>query len=154
LAWPKGIWNRHFVLLIEGNIVADQQFYVLTATPGQVKLMAALLNSSWVALQTELVGRSNLGEGVLWLARYEVAQIRIPDPHGIAPSLVRLLEDAFARLAAEPLLPLQERVTRPAQQALDELVFELLGFNSSERQTVVEACIRLVEGRAKRARSG
>jgi hypothetical protein len=68
--------------------------------------------------------------------------------------LVRLLEDAFVQLAADHLLPLQEMITRPAQQVLDELVFELLGFNPSERQTIVEACIRLVEGRAKRARSG
>jgi methylase of polypeptide subunit release factors len=154
LAWPKGIWNRHFVLLLEGGVVADQQFYVLTLTSERIRPVAALLNSTWVALQAELVGRSNFGEGVLWLAGYEVAQVRVPDPDSLAPSTLQQLEDMFVELAREPVLPLEENVARPAQQALDELVFDLLSLTPTERRSVVEATIQLVAGRAARARSG
>jgi methylase of polypeptide subunit release factors len=154
LAWPKGIWNRHFVLMVEGNVVADQQFYVLTVAPEQVPLVAALLNSTWAALQAELVGRCNFGEGVLWLAGYEVAQIRIPDPERLAPATVERLEDAFVRLTREPLAPLDESVARPAQQELDQVVFDLLGFSRSEGRRAVEAALKLARSRVTRAASG
>jgi hypothetical protein len=154
LAWPKGVWNRHFVLLVAGNVVADQQFYLLAVPPDQVRLVAALLNSTWVALQAELVGRSNFGEGVLWLAAYEVGQVRIPDPKSISPSAVQQLEDAFLELAREPLVSLEENVTRPAQKDLDELVFDLLDLTLPQRRMVVEGALQLVLGRATRAGSG
>jgi methylase of polypeptide subunit release factors len=154
LAWPKGVWNRHFVLLVEGNVVIDQQFYVLVAPPGRLTVLAALLNSTWVALQAELAGRCNFGEGVLWLAGYEVSQIRIPDPESLSPSSVQQLEGSFARLAAEPVVSLEKGVARPAQQALDELVFDLVGLSRAEQRMAVEAAVQLVGGRAKRAESG
>jgi methylase of polypeptide subunit release factors len=154
LAWPKGVWNRHFILVVQGGIVADQQFYVLTVRPGHLQLVAALLNSTWMALQAELVGRSNFGEGVLWLAGDEVAQVRIPDPQSLAPSTARQLEDLFVALARESLVSLDESVTQPARQELDELVFDLLGFAPPERRTAVEAAVQLVRDRVARAGSG
>lgn len=154
LAWPKGIWNRHFVLLVDGKVVVDQQFYVLVVPPGRLTMLAALLNSTWVALQAELVGRCNLGEGVLWLAGYEVSQIRIPDPASLYPSSIQQLEDSFARLTAEPPVSLDEGVTRPAQQELDELVFGLVGLTRAEQRRVMDAAVQLVNSRARRAESG
>jgi methylase of polypeptide subunit release factors len=154
LAWPKGVWNRHFVLLVNGPIIADQQFYVLTAPPDRIRALAALLNSTWAALQAELVGRSNFGEGVLWLAGYEVAQLQIPDFSDLSPSSTRRLAEAFDNLAAMPLCPLGMAVQRPVQQQLDHLVFDLLGLSLSERSDLVEAAVRLVEERVGRAVAG
>jgi hypothetical protein len=154
VAWVKGIWNRHFAPLLDGNVVTDQQFYSLTADSDLVKALAALLNSTWVALQAELLGRRNFGEGVLWLAGYEVSRIQLPDLSTLCLADRRSLEDALALVADAQVLPAIEQVTQPAQRTLDAVVFDLLELTPSEREAVVEATVELVESRIRRARAG
>ncbi len=154
LAWPKGIWNRHFVLLLDGDVVVDQQFYELTAEPHLVRPLAAVLNSSWVALQTELLGRSNFGEGVLWLAGYELLTLSVPDLRPLSPAELGQLESALDKLVDAPLLPISEQVAQPARQALDAIVFDLLGLEVGERTAVVEAAVELADTRIRRATAG
>jgi hypothetical protein len=152
--WAKGIWDRHFASLLDGKVVTDQQFYMLTTDPDLVKVFAALLNSTWVALQTELLGRSNFGEGVLWMAGYEVSKIQLPDPYALAPAERSSLEDALTLVADTRILPISEQVSQSAQQTLDAVVFDLLNLTPSEREAVVEAVVELTESRIKRARAG
>ena len=152
--WAKGIWNRHFAPLLDGKVVTDQQFYMLMTDPDLVKVFAALLNSTWVALQAELLGRSNFGEGVLWMAGYEVSKIQLPDPYALAPAERNSLEDALTLVAETRILPISEQVSQSAQQALDTVVFDLLNLAPSEREAVVEAAVELTESRIKRARAG
>jgi methylase of polypeptide subunit release factors len=154
VAWVKGIWNRHFAPLLEGRVVADQQFYTLSVEPKLVRVLAALLNSSWAALQAELLGRSNFGEGVLWLAGYEVARIQLLDPRELGPSECRSLEDALAPLLESPVLPIADQVTQPAQRRLDSVVFELLGLAPSERDAVLAAAVERTALRISRAEAG
>jgi hypothetical protein len=154
VAWIKGIWNRHFSPLLDGRVVLDQQFYMLETEPSLIKVLAAVLNSTWVAMQAELLGRSNFGEGVLWLAGYEVSKIRLPDVRQLAPAAQSRLEDALERLSRVRVLALSEQVSQPAQQHLDAAVFDLLGLSSSERNAVVEAAVELTETRIRRARAG
>jgi len=153
LAWIKGIWKRHFAPLLEGDIWLDQQFYGLSADPDLEEALAAVLNSTWVALQTELMGRSNLGEGVLWLAGYEVEWIRLPDLRHLPTNDRRCLVDALAPIADSTVCSVTEQVERPGQQALDGVVFDLLGLTQSERTAVVAAAVELTEARVIRAGS-
>ena len=157
LAWVKGVWNRHFALLLDEDVAADQQFYLLTVAAGvqaPVEALAALLNSTWVALQAELLGRSNFGEGVLWLAGYEVGQVRLPDIRHLSSADLRPLVTALGELAGVPVCPIAEQVKQPAQQALDAVVFDLLGLPAGERAAVVESAVGLTEARIRRARGG
>ena len=154
IAWAKGIWTRHFAAVLDGQVIADQQFYTLKPDPALVSVVAALLNSTWVALQAELLGRSNFGEGVLWLAAYEVSRIRIPDPRVITPDQRRSLEDALAALSEVRVLPISEQVLQSTQQALDTIVFDILGLTVGGRNAVVESAIGLTESRIERARAG
>ncbi|HEX6384232.1 MAG TPA: N-6 DNA methylase, partial [Anaerolineae bacterium] len=58
LVLPKGIWQRHFVPLLDDHLLVDQQLYQLRLADDvpTVAAAAALLNSSWTALQCELLG--------------------------------------------------------------------------------------------------
>ena len=151
LVWPKGIWARHFCALAPGVVAIDQQFYGVDPMETPARVLAALLNSSWVALQAELNGRSNFGKGVLWLARYELERFRIPDPRRLTASQQAALTEAWEAVARLPLLPAGELVQRPEQQALDALVGDLMGLTPAEQRSIRESLAELVETRIRRA---
>lgn len=134
--------------------MVDQQFYTIRSDPSLMRVLAALLNSTWVALQAELLGRSNFGEGVLWLAAYEVSSMRIPNPQMLSAVQSRSLGDAFVQLSGSRVLPIADQVLQPAQQALDNVVFDILGLTADESKDVVRSAIELTEARVGRARAG
>lgn len=155
LVLPKGIWDRHLVPLLGKDTLVDQQLYQIQLQPGVSRLAAAaLLNSSWTALQLELVGRINFGEGVLWLANYEVEKLLLPDPRYLALAEVDTLATLFRAVAAQPLASeLSVEMARPERQALDGAVAELCGLSSSEGEAVREVLLERVAIRHRRARS-
>lgn len=155
LVLPKGIWDRHFAPLLGADMLVDQQLYQIQLKPGVARLAAAaLLNNSWTALQLELVGRINFGDGVLWLAGYEVERLLLPDPRYLTPEENAALAALFERAAAEPLAAgLAAELERPARQALDEMVFALCGLDGGEGDEVRAELLERVATRQRRARS-
>lgn len=151
---PKGIWGRHFAPMLEEPILVDQQLYQVHLKPGVLReAAAALLNSAWAALQMELTGRANFGEGVLWLAAYEVEKLLLPDPRYLTPTETDALAAHFSALAQEPVpSDLAEACLRPAQRALDTLIFQLLGFTETEASVVIDSLLQRVQERHTRAR--
>ena len=152
LVLAKGVWRRHGAPLLLDGLAADQQLYGLYPA-GQVSLLAAaaLLNSAWFALQVELHGRVSFGRGLLWLAAYELAQIRLPDPRQMPLSGVARLEEAFLPLLARPQGDSLAELAQPDRQALDEVVFDLLGLGSDERAAVLSALRERLDSRRQRA---
>jgi hypothetical protein len=114
---------------------------------------AALLNSAWFALQCELEGRVNFGEGVLWLASYEASALRLPDPRRLPPSHRAALELSFVALAQRPVEEVERELGKADRQALDDAVFDALGFSGPERSAVIDALLEQVGTRLLRARS-
>lgn len=153
LVWPKGIWSRHLAPLLVGRAVIDQQFYLLVADPELVPLIAAILNSTWTALQAELLGRSNFGEGVLWLAAHEVARFQLPNVKDCGLSDRHALRDALRPLLETCRLPIPEQVTQPAQKRLDSVVFDMLRLDPAERDAVTTAAVERAVQRIQRAES-
>jgi len=155
LAWIKGVWNRHFCpLLPSEHIALDQQVYgVELLEPALRKVIAALLNSTWAALCTEMGGRVNFGEGILWIAAYEAGQLPLPNPARILDAQAAALEVTFDALAARPVLPLPEQMTQPDRITLDDAVFDLLQLDATERRAIRTATVELVQARLTRARS-
>lgn len=154
LVLAKGIWERHFVPLLSDPALVDQQLYDIRLHPGvSPAVAAALLNSSWLALQLELQGRVNFGEGVLWLAGYEVENLLLPDPRTldavVANDLARLFETLAERRLATDLATELERSDR---QALDELVFDLLGLSPTESTIMLETLLERVTARQQQSR--
>ncbi len=154
LVLPKGIWRRHFASVLDAPVAIDQQLYgVILPLEISPLVAAALLNSAWFALQSELQGRVNFGEGVLWLAAYETESIRLPDPRLLRPEQTTALAQLFSDLAQRPLQNIETELDQPDREALDSAVFDLMGFSATERTAVVDALIERVETRQRRART-
>ena len=118
LVLPKGIWGRHLAPVLADEVLVDQQLYQIQLAPGVNRLAAAaLLNSSWAALQMELLGRVNFGEGVLWLAGYEVERLLLPDPRYLSAAENDELAGLFRAAAAQP--PPSGRRNGPPERELD-----------------------------------
>jgi hypothetical protein len=154
LLMAKGIWQRHFVALPQESIAVDQQIYRLMPGPGiDPEVAAALLNSAWFALQCELHGRLNLGEGVLWLAAYELNEVELPDPRAVDPATAARLVQSFRQLAERPLTETVVDLNRLDRWGLDELVFDLIGLSPTERESVRQALLDCLTGRRQRAQA-
>jgi hypothetical protein len=159
LLLPKGIWRRHFAPILNGPLLIDQQVYGVYLhdnvphDPVPPLAAAALLNSAWVALQCELQGRVNFGEGVLWLASYELEDIRLPDPRRLSTEQAKHLAQSFTRLAERPLGDTAADLDQPDRQQLDKLVFDLLGLGAVERAGTRDALLQRIAARTERART-
>jgi hypothetical protein len=106
------------------------------------ELLAAACNSTICQLSVNVLGRSNFGGGLLKVQTYEVKDLLIPDP--------LLLDDGVRDLVRSAgLLSLQD----PERRALDEVVFDLLGLTTGERDAVCEAVSQLVSTRLSRAQT-
>lgn len=150
----KGVWQRHFVAFPHEPVAVDQQIYQLTPRPGvDPEVAAALLNSAWFALQCELHGRLNLGEGVLWLAAYELGEMELPDPRSIDPAAAARLVQSFRQLAERPIAETAVDLNRLDRWGLDELIFDLIGLSPTERESVRQALLDSLHGRRQRALS-
>jgi hypothetical protein len=152
LLLAKGVWQRHFAPLAEGSLAVDQQIYRLRVAEALLPAAAALLNSIWFALQCELRGRVNLGEGVLWLATYELAEIPLPDLPALHTEQLAALAAAHDRLRVRPVAPTTAaELAQPDRLALDELVFDLVDLSAAERRAAREALLDCLDGRRRRA---
>ncbi|MFN2170044.1 MAG: class I SAM-dependent DNA methyltransferase [Candidatus Promineifilaceae bacterium] len=145
---PKGIWHRHFAPLLTDKVAVDQQLYqIMLFEYLPLKAIAALMNSVWFALQLELRGRVSFGKGLLWLAAYELEEVQLPDPRLLSPEQVLRLEEAFDLLAENLLVDSLEELNNPARQALDEAVFDILGFTAQERIDTLNSLIERLNSR-------
>lgn len=152
LLLPKGVWMRHLAPLIDEPVLVDQQLYRISLAGGVApQAAAALLNSAWFALQCELHGRVNFGEGVLWLAAYELAAMRLPDPRRLDSRQIDRLRYAFQWLADRPVGPTIHELDKPDRRNLDDTVFDLLGLSPREGEDVRVALKDCLSGRRARA---
>lgn len=95
----KGIWERHFVVANEPEALVDQQLYAVYPLEGVwCNVILAACNTSFWAIQMELTGRANFGEGILWLATYEVARGLVPDPRRLSQAEVKRLARALGEV--------------------------------------------------------
>jgi hypothetical protein len=106
-----------------------------------------------LGLQLELHGRVNFGEGVLWLAGYEVESLQLPDPRYVPPEQLAEITRQFTRQLERPVGKADEDLARPAWKAFNAAVFDLLGLTASEGAAVNEALLERVAARKAKARA-
>ena len=148
LVLPKGVWQRHLAPLLEDKITVDQQLYqILPFENVPLEAAAALLNSAWFALQIELHGRVNLGKGLLWLASYELGEVRLPDLRRLKSNQIERLRTSFRQLSEDFISDSDYDLTRPERVALDETVFDIMGFSTTERTAVLDSLNERLESR-------
>ena len=152
--WSLGEWEptpvacnyqigkvQHFFAAEEG-LLASNNFLFVRAAKDPFRL-AAVLNSSWTQLWTNVMGRANFGGGLLKIETYETANIVTLDP-ALIPR-----DEAEDLLKAADLF----KMNAPIRARLDELVFEAAGLSSKERREVQAAFRTLVERRHKKSNS-
>jgi len=150
----KGIWGRHFAALVKESLFVDQQIYQVTVATGVSPMVAgALLNSAWFALQLELRGRINFGEGVLWLAQYELEEILLPDPRYLPDRHLDNLTSGMKGLLGQDINSLKQDSNLSAWRELNETVFDIMGFSKRDREAVVESLLERVDSRQNKART-
>lgn len=131
------------------GVFADKRLYELypdkSIDPQQLLLAT---NAITCSLFLELGSRTGLGEGLLDLTVYELADCPV-----IVPAKSERLTDVLKETRCRVLLSLHDELTTPNRQALDSIVFDILDLTETERDAVYEAVINLVEARLKKANS-
>ena len=114
----------------------------------------ALLNTSWMALAAEVLGRVNLGEGLLTLYGPEIAALPLPDPRRFARSEARpALLAAWGAMRARPVLPFLDEVHRSERHALDDASLRGLDLDRSLGPRIRAAAATLMAERLTLAQS-
>jgi len=167
LIWIKGIWDRHFIPTAKIELPIDQQLYAVQLNSKLLRdILAALLNSTYFAIFQELIGRVTFGEGILWIAVYELNQLQIPDPRKITKKNSTNLLKSFCKLAQREIGTIFEEIgantpeevslekIKPDRRELDKIVMgEILGLNEEEQLEVYRAVIDLVKSRIEKAKT-
>ena len=109
----------------------------------------ALLNTSLLALAAEVLGRTNLGDGLLTLYGPELAALPLPSPatYRNEPALA----DAWARLSSRPVLPFPDEAEQPDRHALDAALLAPHGL-LDVAPTLRADAVALLDERLQRAR--
>ena len=107
----------------------------------------ALLNTSWMALAAEVLGRVNLGEGLLTLYGPELADLPLLDPR---PPLD--IAGPWARMRGRTVLPFLDEVDQPDRQALDHAALAGVGVDPALAAPIRAAAAELLATRLALAR--
>lgn len=170
LVWPKSQQYRHAVLHNRNRLIVNCNLYDVTVVDEEANspgILAAVLNSTLVALTKFYFGRFAGTEGNLKTEVVDVNLLEVPDPRHITKSVAKKLEDAFAKLCGRDTRPMVEEefmechsaerakklaekpISLPTElqmadrRALDLAVFELLGVtDAKEREAICDELYR------------
>jgi len=142
--------------VIEEEVFVDQTFY--GGNHDNITKLGIVFNSTLGSLFTEILGRSNLGEGVLQYAVYEANNLLILDPNKINNNNIpinREIKSIFIECGIDPtkLIREQEPKPLPDRAELDNIIFDELGLTKEERKEVYWAVCELVQQRLNKASS-
>ncbi len=119
--------NPHRILV--GNIAWEGVF----KNRKHKKIGSILGNCTFTALSAELVGRLNLGEGLLTTYGPEIEEFLLPDPaHFVGQPNEDELVKAFDKLSKRPIKPIFEEVKMKDRRRLDRLVLKALGLDPKQ----------------------
>ncbi|MBI4026670.1 MAG: SAM-dependent DNA methyltransferase [Verrucomicrobia bacterium] len=166
LIWPKSQQYRHIVVHNGKRLVVNCNLYdVFVRSEAAIasQTLAAVLNSTLIALLKTFYGRYAGTEGNLKTEIVDVNLMEVPDPRGAAPAVMGKLKAAFeklcardnmhmvedefmachsserARKLAEKPVGLPRELTMLDRRELDLAVFELLGVaDAQERERLCD----------------
>ncbi|HEY9231301.1 MAG TPA: N-6 DNA methylase [Blastocatellia bacterium] len=158
LILPSKVGERWLVAVNRAGVFEDKKLYGVYPRRGvSLRLLAALLNSTWARYYAEVTCRQMTGaQAIADIDVAVAAQLLIPDPRAISPSLRRRLEAALVEIAHRPIGSVFDEVQRADRRRLDELVLVALGFKEpTERRAALDelyaAVTRLVRARIEKA---
>lgn len=131
----------------EGFALNDNLYHITPEKSSQVRLLCAVLNSAWFALNIELSGRLNLGDGALKLQVFEVSDILIPDPDKFSTEEKKEILTAFNKIAKREILPYAEEIKQKDRRELDRAVFRSMGLANNDADACEVAALELIAER-------
>jgi hypothetical protein len=169
--WPKAQKYRHIVPANPEGLICNCNLYTVVPelkNRNERIALAAILNSTLVALFKCFYGRYAGTEGTLKTEVVDTVLLEIPDPRGVSPELAERLDSALKQmmrrdvthLVEEALLQchseeamrdillksaeLPTELRQADRRELDECVFELIGVtDKQERKKLVDELYRV-----------
>jgi adenine-specific DNA-methyltransferase len=171
--------DRFVVHFNRDKIIFEHKFIGINFKPeSNNKCNILMLNSTLFILFTEMFGKSNLGEGALYLVPFDIKKmivinpkfLEIPISESIEKFLTRPILSIFEELGFQkcnkkkcnhPEHPYEyvnpEEVSfdriMPDRRELDKIIFETLNLTEEEQLEVYKAVIELVKNRILKAKS-
>ena len=144
LIFPKIQQYRHIVSINSAALQVNSSLLEVHPQEGiNLTHLAAILNSTVVALAKQFYGRVHGREASLQLDVYAAESLPVPDPRFISPEIANRLLEAFASMQGRQLRALDEELEEPDRRALDDAVLLLLGFSdAAERETALSNLYR------------
>lgn len=130
------------------SVYADKRLYELYPEAARKQDVILATNAITSSLFLELGSRTGLGEGLLDLTVYELADCLIV----LAPD-TEATDVCLSKMKQRDILGLKAEIAHPDRWKLDGIVFDYLGLSVGEREAVYEAVVNLVEARLKKAES-
>jgi len=106
-------YNDRHPFWVNTVALSDNRLYDLYVKTTDPLLLAALMNTTLVPLQMELLGRINLGEGALDFKVYEAAALLCPAPDVLSSDEQTRLLTAFQAMVDRPVRSLFEELGFP-----------------------------------------
>jgi hypothetical protein len=158
LIFPSKVGERWVVAINRAAIYEDKKLYGIFPGPKiPVRLLAALLNSTWARYYAEMTCRQLTGAQAIADIDVAVAeQILLPDPDAIGTEERRRMTAAISILSRRPVYSIFDETNRPDRRLLDELVLRAIGFDDESERTAVltelyRATMDLVRSRLARS---
>ena len=130
----NALGGRHLHKYSETTVIADKRLHVvLPKKKVNWKLLIAVLNSSFVAVSAELVGRIVKGDGVLEVDYDDLRDhLRVPDVREFSDDDTEQILDAFSKLVNRPIESVEREITKPDRIALDKAVLSAIGLSPDQ----------------------
>jgi type I restriction-modification system DNA methylase subunit len=128
----------------------------------KVLRLGSFLNSSMSWLFVEVLGRKNMGEGVLTCYGPEMRPFPVLDPDRLEgvedlfePLTERPVESVFDELGIDPDHPISGQTPnpKPDRKALDDFVFDVVGLSEEQRTQVYLSLCEMVQNRLYKAKN-
>jgi hypothetical protein len=142
--------DRHMHRFCPTPVIADKRLYFLVPGGGvEDELLAAVMNSSLTALNTEIVGRVTMGDGVLDMTVEEAKDyLFVPNLHRVSDVEKRVITKAFEPLCKREIGSVFEEMKQKDRQALDAAILTAMGLAPKKYlKPIYEALCELVQER-------
>nr|MDA3813662.1 hypothetical protein [Candidatus Cloacimonadota bacterium] len=169
---PDIISNRFLgerLFFIEGGkfVVSDTFFVAVLKKDYKKENVCGLLNSTLSLFITEIIGRKNLGGGLLTIYGPELNKLLLLDSKKLDENDLNIIKNCYSKLSIRKVKSIfeelnldpnkfireQEPNPLPDRKALDDVVFDALGLTEAERKEVYWAVCELVQNRLNKAKS-
>ena len=140
--------KRFFIPIAQGFLVADTFFTGEGRNRTIAEILIEVLNSSLYALEIEVKGRVNLGDGLLTFYGPDIIATLVPNIDSFSSKSHQKVFEAFAKLTTCPIKPIAQEVKQKDRRALDRAVLEALGLDPEVYlPRIYEGLVEMVEER-------